>query len=230
MVWTPVIKTHMPVIKARPRHQPCPWLNDNDYLRALMREGDLARRARSNDPSPASRQHYTACRNTVKRAQSEARSASFLSSYRYARKTTWGDIGRFLITPKGGVRQTAVSGERSSQWADRMNAHSATVGSRVAAALEAARAEADRLPPRPTRVVSGAFRVRPATLPELSTALKRMSASGACGADGITISVLRDRDREDPNNYRPVSILPTVAKLVESVHSVSTTDVIPADS
>ena len=53
-VWTPVINIHTPVIKVRPRHQPCPWLNDNDDLRTLMRERDLARRARSDDPSPAS--------------------------------------------------------------------------------------------------------------------------------------------------------------------------------
>ena len=218
-----------------------------------MRERDLARRARSDDPSPASREIYKACRNRVKRAQSEARSSFFLSSYRHSRRTTWKDIRRFLITPKGGVR-SAVPSERNSQWADKLNAHFATVGSRVAAALEAARTGADRLPPRPTRVVSGAFRVRPATLPELSAALKRMSTSNACGDDGITVGMLRMTFEvtgphllnvvnssivsgvlppewkiatvvpihkagsvEDPNNYRPVSILPTVAKLVESV-------------
>ena len=127
----------------------------------------------------------------------------------------------------------------------------------MAAALEAARSGSDRLPPRPTRVVSDAFRVRPATLPELSEALQRMSTSRACGEDGITVGMLRmtfevtgphllnvvnssivsgllppvwkmatvvpihkSGSTEDPNNYRPVSILPTVAKLVESVMCV----------
>ena len=163
-VWTPVIDAHMPLVRMRPRHKPCPWLNDNDDLRDLMRERDLARRERMDDPSPASRERYTACRNRVKRAQSEARSSFFLSSYRHARKTTWKDIRRFLIAPKGGSRQVAPS-ERSQQWADELNAHFAMVGSRVAAALETARDRADRLPPRPPHVVSGAFRVRPATLP-----------------------------------------------------------------
>ena len=252
-VWTPVIDAHMPLVKMRPRHKPCPWLNDNDDLRQLMRERDLARREKIDDPSPANRERYTVCRNRVKRAQSEARSSFFLSSYRYERKTSWKDIRRFLIAPKGGARQVAPS-DRSRKWADELNAHFATVGSRVAAALETARDGVDRLPPRPPRVVSGAFRVRPATLPELSTALQRMSASKACGADGITIEMLRMTFEvtgphllnvvnssivsgvlppewkiatvvpihkagsvEDPNNYRPVSILPTVAKLVESV-------------
>ena len=147
--------------------------------------------------------------------------------------------------------------ERSSEWADRLNEHFATVGPRVAAALGAARSETDRLPPRPTRVVSGSFRVRPVSLPELSEALQRMSASRACGEDGITLDMLRmtfevtgphllsvvnssivsgllppmwkiatvvplhkTGSTEDPNNYRPVSILPTVANLVESVVSL----------
>ena len=45
-VWTPVIDAHMPLVKMRPRHKPCPWLNDNDDLRQLMRE---------RDPWPAAR-------------------------------------------------------------------------------------------------------------------------------------------------------------------------------
>ena len=39
--------------------------------------------------------------------------------------------------------------------------------------------------------MSGAFRVYPATLPELHASLKKMSTSKACGDDGITIDMLR---------------------------------------
>ena len=113
---------------------------------------------------------------------------------------------------------------------------------------------ADPLGPRPRRVVSGAFRVYPATLPELSVAVRQMSASKASGDDGITIAMIRMTfpviapyllhivndsivsgtlpgawkvakvlplhkagSVDDPNNYRPISILPTVAKLTERV-------------
>ena len=114
--------------------------------------------------------------------------------------------------------------------------------------------EGEHLPPRPPCVVSGSFRVHPATLPELSSALQRMSSSKACTDDGITIQMLRmtlpvigphlltvinsslvsgvlpsewkvasvvpihkSGSTEDPSNYRPVSVLPVVAKLAESV-------------
>ena len=101
---------------------------------------------------------------------------------------------------------------------------------------------------------AGAFSPGPATLPELSAALKRMSSSRACGTDGITIHMLRctfsvvgphllkivnhciarcdfpdqwkaaivtalhkKGDISDPNNYRPISVIPVVAKLCERV-------------
>ena len=50
---------------------------------------------------------------------------------------------------------------------------------------------AEPLPPRPPRVVAGSYRVHPATLPELATALDRMSTSKASGEDGVTIAMLR---------------------------------------
>ena len=52
-------------------------------------------------------------------------------------------------------------------------------------------AAGQRLAPRPPRVVSGAFRVRPATLSELSSALNRMQNSKSSGADGITVGMLK---------------------------------------
>ena len=128
------------------------------------------------------------------------------------------------------------------------------MGPRVAAAIDRERSDRDTLPPRPRCVVSGAFRVRPATLPELSAAVSRMSGSRACGDDGITIQMIRmtlpvigpellhvinasitsgivpiswkmadviplhkSGCKLDPNNYRPVSILPTVEKITERI-------------
>ena len=250
-VWSPILDRHMPLTKVRPRHQPSPWLNDNAELRGLMRERDLARADRDAAPCTETRQAYAAKRNAVKSALYRARSSFFLSSYTYSRKTTWKDLRRFLIRPK--VR-TDASHVRTVEWADRLNAHFATVGSRVAAELEVQCATDPPLPPCPSRVVSGAFRVHPVTLPELHTALKQMSSSNACGDDGITVSMLRltfpviaphllnvvnaslvsgilpsewkvatvvpilkAGSPEEQNNYRPVSVIPTVAKLTERV-------------
>ena len=124
----------------------------------------------------------------------------------------------------------------------------------MANTLEAARHGEEPLPPRPPRVVAGSYRVHPATLPELTAALRRMSSSKASGEDGVTIAMLRmtwpviaphvlsvvnsslvsgsvpeewkraivvpihkSGGMTEPSNYRPVSILPVVAKLTESV-------------
>ena len=216
-----------------------------------MRKRDLARADRDAAPCTETRQAYAAKRNAVKSALYRARSSFFLSSYTYSRKTTWKDLRRFLIRPK--VR-TDASHVRTVEWADRLNLHFATVGSRVAAELEAQCATDPPLPPCPSRVVSGAFRVHPVTLPELHTTLKQMSSSNAYGGDGITVGLLRLTFQviaphllnvvnaslvsgilqsewkvatvvpilkagrpDDPNNYRSVSVIPTVAKLTKRV-------------
>ena len=251
--WSPTLDKHMPLKKVRPKKQPCPWLTDNSELRGMMRERDLARAECNVDPCAESRQSYVVKRNAVKSAQCRARSDFFLSSFKYSRRTTWKDVRRFLISSKGTTGATAPS-ERTVEWADRLNNHFATVGQRVSAELEAERSSAQPLSPCPPRVVSGAFRVHPVTLPELHNALKRMSSSKASGDDGITVSMLRltfpviaphllkvintsitsgvlprewkiatvipifkSGSQTEPGNYRPVSILPTVAKLAESV-------------
>lgn len=232
---------------------PCPWLSDNDTVRDLMRERDLARETQRADPTPHATQFYRSRRNAVKGAINRAKSEYFLSSYRFSRKTTWRDIRRYLITPKGGIAPAART-STTCEWADRLNSYFASVGPAVADALEAARAGEEPLPPRPPRVVAGSYRVHPATLPELTAALRRMSASKACGDDGVTVAMLRMTWRVigphvlsvvnsslssgvipeqwkraevvpihksgnvgEPCNYRPVSILPVISKLVESV-------------
>ena len=144
--------------------------------------------------------------------------------------------------------------DQVSVLANRLNTHFTAVGQNVAAAGAARQADTPPLSPRPPRVCSAAFRVKPATIPELSQALGRMGACKACGNDGITLPMLRQAFpvvgphlphvvnasimsgivppdwklatvfplhksgcETDPNNYRPISILPTVAKLTECV-------------
>ena len=68
-------------------------------------------------------------------------------------------------------------------WADRLNRYFASVGPDTAAALNAAADAGETVLPRPPRVCAGSFRVKPATLPELSAALNQLGASRACGED-----------------------------------------------
>ncbi|KAF0289874.1 hypothetical protein FJT64_011878 [Amphibalanus amphitrite] len=74
--------------------------------------------------------------------------------------------------------------------ANRFNTYFAEVGHRIAEEL-AGRRDGTALPPRPPTVCSSAFTVRPATLPELSGALKRMSGSRATGSDGVSLQLIR---------------------------------------
>ena len=215
-----------------------------------MRARDLARSACETDPSPETHDAYRVRRNQAKKAQAQARSDYFAASFRNSRRHTWKDIQRYLISS----RRTVNSEKGTSAWSDRLNQHFASVGARVAAEIDGEHSGRDPLPPRPRCVVSGAFRVRPATLPELSSAVRRMSGSRASGDDGITIGMIRmtlpvigpellhlinasltsgaipaswkmanviplhkSGDKLEPNNYRPVSILPTVSKITERI-------------
>ena len=83
------------------------------------------------------------------------------------------------------------TGARAQRWADELNRHFSSVGSNIATSLGAAAAMGPELTPRPPKVSSGAFQLVPATLPELSAALRQMSSSRASGEDGITVAMLR---------------------------------------
>ena len=255
-VWSPIIDRHMPFVTVKLRHPPCPWLDDNPYLREMMRERDVARAERDRDRCDRTESRYRQCRNEVKVAQCRARSAFFEGSLKNSRKQTWNDIRKFLVSSgkRGGRDGGLPVTDHTLEWADKLNRHFSSVGPSIAASLATVAATGPLLSPRPPRVCSDAFRVKPATLPELSSALKRMSCSKASGSDGITVSMLKmtfpvvgphllhvinrsivegvlpaewkvasvtplfkSGDILDTNNYRPVSILPTVSKLAERV-------------
>ena len=192
----------------------------------------------------------------MKAAQATARSTFVEASIKSTGKQTWKDIRNFLVASgkRGRGRSAAPIAGRTREWAEKLNRHFSSVGPRVAASLSTVAAAGPQLSPRPPRVCGGAFRVRPATLPELSSALRRMNCSKASGPDGITVDMLKltfpvigphllhiinrsivngvvpaewkiatvmplfkSGDILDENNYRPVSILPTVSKLAERV-------------
>ena len=64
------------------------------------------------------------------------------------------------------------------------------MGSRIADELRDAAADGV-LSPRPPTVCSARFQLRPATLPELSHCIRRMSASRAVGLDGVPLFAVR---------------------------------------
>ncbi|KAF0308245.1 hypothetical protein FJT64_020529 [Amphibalanus amphitrite] len=99
-VWSPVIDRHMPLITIRPRHPPCPWLTDNDDVRALMGARDLARQECESDPSPETRDAYRVSREQARSAQARARSDFFATSFRNSRRHTWKDVQRYLISSR----------------------------------------------------------------------------------------------------------------------------------
>ena len=188
-VWDPIIDRHMPLKEVRLRHKSQPWMYDADVKEA-MEARDRAREDKERTPCEETEQEFRHCRNAVKTTQHHACSEYFLSSFRRSKCTTWRDIRRFLISSKKPEPRPDGSSGRPAAWFDRLNSYFSTIGSSVADGL-AALDTGETLHPRPPRVSSGAFRPRPATLPELSAALQRMGTSKACGTDGITISMIR---------------------------------------
>ena len=250
--WRPIIDRHMPLRAVKIRHRSYPWLED-ETVREAMAARDAARLDRDRTPCEETQQEFRVRRNAVKVALNTASAAFFATSFKNPRGQTWKDIRRYLVSSKKAEPRAATAAQGDPEWASRLNRHFASVGPGVADAL-AERDSGDLLPPRPPRVCSGAFSPRPATLPELSLALQRMSSSRACGLHGITIEMLRmtfpvvgphllkminssisqcdvprewkvatvvplfkKGDRNNPDNYRPISVLPVVAKLCERV-------------
>ena len=84
----------------------------------------------------------------------------------------------------------ADSPEEAVAWADELNRHFATVGSRIADELRGTVTES-RHSRRPPTVCSTGFQLQPATPPELSQCIQRMSASRAVGPDGVPLFAVR---------------------------------------
>ena len=187
--WSPILDRHVPIRAVRIRHRPYPWLED-EAVREAMAARDLARADRDRTPCDETQQEFRARRNVVKVALNTASATYFATSFRNHRGLTWKHIRRYLVSSNKTQPRTAGAAQLDPEWAGRLNRFFVSVGPSVAESL-AERDAGQPLPPRPPRVRSGAFSPRPATLPELSAALQRMSPSRACGPDGITIEMLR---------------------------------------
>ena len=234
------------------KHRPGPWLDD-DSVREAMAARDQARADRDLTPCDVTEREFRESRNAVKMAINRASAAYYASAFSRSRPKTWKSIRQFLVSSQKTQPRASSAAPSDPGWPDRLNQFFTSVGSGVARALEESDVGAP-LSPRPPRVCAGAFSPGPATLPELSAALKRMSSSRACGPDDLTVQMLRSTfsvvgphllkivnhciaecdlpddwkaatvtalykkgDSSDPNNYRPISVIPVVAKLCERV-------------
>lgn len=93
----------------------------------------------------------------------------------------WSELRNHALGPAQAAESNGVPDAAA---ADVFNSYFSNVGRRIA--VELAERRVNPLPPRPPIVCSSTFVVRPATLPELSSALKRMSGSKATGCDAVT--------------------------------------------
>ena len=171
--------------KSSPGQESGPWLDD-DSVREAMAARDQARSDRDLTPCEATEKEFRESRNAVKVAINRTSAAFYASAFRHSRPQTWKKVRQFLISSQKAQPRASGTAPTDPGWPDRLNRFFTSVGSGVANAL----AEGDvgaPLPPRPPRVCAGAFSPGPATLPELSAALQRMSSSRACGPDGITV-------------------------------------------
>ena len=189
--WNAAVDTHCQPVTVRSRRPSCPWLRGDTQVTEAMQERDEARKAWEHQRTPASRHVYRRCRNRVKNIITLARRAFLCDRLSTDRRDFWSRIKQFSFRPVHGG--DAPSDDICSR-ADAFNAHFAAVGPRIAAeAAAATRDSTTDVPagPRPYRVCASALKLRPATLPELSAAISRMSGSRAVGIDGVPLQAVR---------------------------------------
>ena len=186
-VWDAVADEHCPMVTVRQRRPACPWLRDNPELMTAMEDRDEARRMWQRTRTPESRRTYQQLRNTVKCLLIRARRNFLCDSLVSDKQEFWSNIKRFSVQSAQGP----ASGDDSIRArADEFNEHFASVGPRIAAEVQRAAAP-DSCGPRPPRVCSSALELCPATLPELSYAIRRMSSSRAIGIDGVPLLAVK---------------------------------------
>ena len=177
------IDRHCPLKQIRLRHPECPWLTLDEDLQDLQLRRDLARRERDSLRTESSQEVYSRLRREFRRRLSRAR-ADFFSTPA-SRTDMWKTLRSYALSSGKGK----PGGDLDESTATIFNQYFAGVGRRIAEELAAQPSRV--LPPRPPTVTSAAHRIRPVTLPELGSALRRMSNSTAVGSDGVSLQLVR---------------------------------------
>ena len=153
-----------------------------------MEDRDEARRTWQRSRTPESHHEYRRRRNTLKSQLIRARRDFLCDSLLSDKQTFWSRLKCFAVqSPKG----VSLDDDDISVRADAFNEHFASVGPRIAAEVEGTTAPPDTHGPRAPRVCSSALKLRPVTLPELSSAMNRMSSSRAIGVDGVPLFAVK---------------------------------------
>ena len=157
-----------------------------------MSERDAARETWHCLRTAEAKADYTRLRNSVKSQLIIARRHYLCSELASGGRGDFWPKFRRLNTDRQPrpAATTDATAEETVAWADELNHHFPTVGSRIADELREAVTE-DRSDPRPPTVCSTGFQLQPVTLPELSRCIQGMSASRAVGLDGVPLFAVR---------------------------------------
>ena len=187
--WWEIIDRHCPARTRRYRRGGCPWITDNADLREAMAERDAAHQAWLELRTPESRADFRRLRNSVKgqlaRARREFLGRQLLTS---DRRQFWSCLKRFYLTSNSAPPAPALSRDEVRVRADDFNDFFSSVGAKIAEDLKEDVTAGQS--PRPP-IVSSAFRLGPATLPELGEAVRKMNSSGAVGLDRVPLSAVK---------------------------------------
>ena len=195
-------------------------------------------------------------RNKARLLLTRARRSYLTELLRGDSRHFWARLKQFGADFSSRSSPSAAASDGARLSADQLNEHFAAVGARVAAEATRAAGQAgvSGAGPRPYRVSASAFAPHCITLAELSTVIKRLSASGAVGVDSIPMSAIKScfpaiaphilhlinssistltfpdawivaiitpihmsGDPLIPGNFRPISILPALSKILEKV-------------
>ena len=129
---------------------------------------------------------YQQSRNKLKTVIIRAKRLYLCDSLTTDRRQFWSRIKAFAFRPSGGG--PSGTGDVSEQ-ADMFNERFASIGPRLAA--EVVRDGGAAVVPRPPTVCSSALVLRPATLPELWSAIARMSGTRAVGVDEVPLFAVK---------------------------------------
>ena len=190
--WDDVIDRHCPVVRVRSgRSGSCPWIREDPELCELMSLRDRARDEWLNVRSDNARDVYRRLRNDVKSRLVRARK-EFLCNQLAAKdyRGFWTRFNSFAKNASAGGNTTAMPSALDAEQADKFNDYFAGVGAKIASELQLD--DPTKLTDdRPPMVCAARFSLTPATLPELSRAVRSMSNSRAVGIDGVPILAVR---------------------------------------